>query len=71
MQRGPGDRLVETRIASALGVAQSSVREALHQLEKEGLVERIPSVGACVTNLTPSEVEQIYALRAELEGFVV
>src|SRR5438552_3432305 len=67
----PGERMVETRIAAQIGVAQSSVREALHQLEREGLVVRAPGVGARVTNLTASQVEQIYALRAELEGFAV
>jgi len=70
-QKLPGDRLVETRIASQLGVAQSSIREALHELEREGLVMRVPGVGASVTNLTPAQIEQIYALRAELEGFAV
>jgi DNA-binding GntR family transcriptional regulator len=67
----PGERLVETRIAAQLGIAQSSVREALHELEREGLVVRIPGAGARVTNLTPVQIEQIYALRAELEGFAV
>lgn len=70
-QKAPGDRLVETRIAAHLGVAQSSVREALHELEREGLVVRAPGVGARVTHLTPAQIEQIYALRAELEGFAV
>jgi DNA-binding GntR family transcriptional regulator len=70
-QRSPGSRLVETRIAQQFGVAQSSVREALHQLEREGLVVRAPGVGCSVTSLTPAEVEQIYALRAELEGYAV
>ena len=32
---------------------------------------RVPGVGASVTNLTPAQIEQIYALRAELEGFAV
>lgn len=70
-QRKPGERLVETRIASEIGVAQSSVREALHQLEKEGLVVRLPGVGARVSQLSPEQVEQIYGLRAELEGYAV
>ena len=70
-QKLPGERLVETRIATQIGVAQSSVREALHELEREGLVVRVPGVGARVTTLTPAQIEQIYALRAELEGFAV
>lgn len=67
----PGARLVETRIASEIGVAQSSVREALHQLENEGLITRIPNIGASVTCLSPAQVEQIYGLRAQLEGYAV
>jgi DNA-binding GntR family transcriptional regulator len=70
-QKVPGERLVETRIAAQVGVAQSSVREALHELEREGLVVRVPGVGARVTSLTPAQIEQIYALRVELEGFAV
>ncbi len=62
---------METRIAGQIGVAQSSVREALHELEREGLVERVPGVGAKVTTLTQGQIDQIYALRAELEGYAV
>ena len=71
-RRSPGARLVETRVAAELGVAQSSAREALHQTpDKEGLITRIPNVGACVTSLTPLQVEQIYLLRVLLESYAV
>jgi DNA-binding GntR family transcriptional regulator len=70
-KKGSGERLVETRIAREIGVAQSSVREALNQLENEGLVTRVPNTGAYVTSLNESQIEQIYVLRAELEGLAV
>ncbi|MCI0625006.1 MAG: GntR family transcriptional regulator [Acidobacteria bacterium] len=67
----PGQRLIETRVAKELGVAQSSVREALHHLEKEGLTTRIQNIGCCVTDPSEVQVEQMYVLRAEMEGFAV
>lgn len=70
-KKGSGQRLVETSIAREIGVAQSSVREALHQLEKEGLVTRVSNKGAYVTSLNELQIEQIYVLRAELEGLAV
>jgi DNA-binding GntR family transcriptional regulator len=70
-KQAPGERLVETRIARELGVAQSSVREALNQLENEGLVTRVANTGAFVTSLSESESDQIYILRAELEALAV
>jgi DNA-binding GntR family transcriptional regulator len=70
-KKASGERLVETRIAREIGVAQSSVREALHLLENEGLVTRVPNTGAYVTSFNESQIEQIYVLRAELEGLAV
>jgi DNA-binding GntR family transcriptional regulator len=67
----PGSRIVETRVAAEVGVAQSSVREALHQLETECLISRVPNVGARVTQLSQAEVRQIYGLRAQLESYAV
>lgn len=64
----PGERIVESRIARQLGVSQSSVREALHRLEGQGLVCRFPNRGVVVTDLRPEDVERIYRLRGMLEG---
>ena len=63
----PGSHLRELRIARELGVSQSTVREALQQLEAAGLVTRHPNVGATVTRLTPKEVRERVQLRALLE----
>lgn len=66
---GPGSRLKEAEIASRLGVSRTPVREALLQLEVEGLVELIPNRGAVVRELSRADVHEILVLRAILEAF--
>lgn len=63
----PGKRLVIDRIAEELEVSAIPVREALTQLEKEGLVEIKPHAGAMVTDIPESAVEEIFALLEVLE----
>ena len=61
-------RLIETKIAQEIGTSRTPVREALHNLEVEGLIESIPRVGYRVKFLNPTEVEEICAIRATIEG---
>lgn len=68
---GPGDRLVERRVARQLGVSHIPVREALTRLEEEGLIERLPRRGARVALLTPRMLEEVSSLRSVLEQLVV
>ncbi|MBA4333446.1 MAG: GntR family transcriptional regulator [Methylobacterium sp.] len=63
----PRERLVEEELAERLGVKRHVVREALAELERVGLVERIPNRGAVVRLLDPAEVRQIYSVREVLE----
>lgn len=63
----PGDRLVESQIARALGVSQSPVREALRDLVAMKFVEVVPYKGARVRRVDPREVVEIYPVRARLE----
>src|SRR5271157_2225234 len=63
----PGDRLVEVRIARDLGTGQSVVREALIELEHMGFVRRVPNKGTYVTQIDPTEAEQIRRIRVSLE----
>lgn len=63
----PGTRLLEIPLATELGVSRGPVREALRQLEQEGLVEFFPHRGAIVVGVGESEIETIYAIRALLE----
>ncbi len=64
----PGTRLLEISLAEELGVSRGPIREALRQLEQEGLVEFFPHRGAVVVGVAEVEVETIYAIRAILEG---
>jgi DNA-binding GntR family transcriptional regulator len=63
----PGERLVETRIASELGTSQAPVREALRDLELLRFVESEPFRGARVREVSLEELVEIYPVRAALE----
>lgn len=60
--------LKEAAIGAELGVSRTPVREALRQLELEGLVKIIPNRGAYVNMITSKDVQDIYVIRAMLEG---
>lgn len=62
------EELKEIRIGKELGVSRTPVREALRQLELEGLVQIIPNRGAFVTGIQENDVRDIYAIRSLLEG---
>ena len=63
----PGSRLLEADIANRMGVSRAPVREAIRQLEQEGLVEFFPHRGAVVVGLPEDEIDAIYELRALIE----
>jgi DNA-binding GntR family transcriptional regulator len=65
------DRVVESEIARALGISRGPVREALVELEREGLIITYPRKGTYVTSFTYKDIEEIYTLRALLEGYAV
>lgn len=65
----PGQRLIEQRIAEELSLSRTPVREALHRLEAEGLVQSEPNRGAVVRALSVDDIADIYGLRARLEGY--
>lgn len=67
-QLGSGERLVERDLADRFGVSRIPLREAIQQLEREGLVEIFRNRGAVVRTLTDSDVSEIYDLRTLLEG---
>ncbi len=60
--------LRENSLALELGVSRTPVREALRQLELEGLVSIVPNKGAVVTGLSGKDMEDIYIIRSYLEG---
>lgn len=62
------EELKENALAIELGVSRTPVREALRQLELEGLVNIIPNKGASVTGITKKDIHDIYIIRSYLEG---
>jgi DNA-binding GntR family transcriptional regulator len=70
-RRQPRERLVEQDLCDLFQTHRGDVRLALFELEKKGLVGRIPNRGALVRGLTPREVREIYAVREELEMMAV
>lgn len=60
---GPGERLVEAALAKSIGVSRTPVREALHLLEREGLVTSTPRVGYEVRTIEWAEVQQTCEIR--------
>lgn len=63
----PGTRLVEGRLATALGVSRNPVREALQTLAGEGFVSILPRRGAVVADITPAQAEELFDVRMALE----
>jgi len=63
-----GDRLIQEEWADRLEVSRMPIREALTQLQMEGLVELVPHKGAVVTPITEDHIEEIYHTRFLLEG---
>ncbi|MBQ5316280.1 MAG: GntR family transcriptional regulator [Oscillospiraceae bacterium] len=63
-----GDSLNELKLSKELGVSRTPVREALMQLELEGLVRNIPNKGAVVVGVTEQDTHDIYEIRIRIEG---
>lgn len=64
----PGDNLIEQKLSNELGVSRTPVREALRQLELEGLVKTVPNKGAVVIGISQKDIEDIYTIRVYIEG---
>ncbi|MCV2865917.1 GntR family transcriptional regulator [Albidovulum sediminicola] len=64
----PGARLREIDLAERLGISRTPVREAIRQLEADGLVTHLPRQGATIRSLDYAEVVELYEMRAVLEG---
>jgi DNA-binding GntR family transcriptional regulator len=67
----PRERLIEQELCQRFNTHRADVRLALFELEKKGIIHRIPNRGAMVRALTPKEVMEIYAVREELEVMAV
>ncbi|MBP1992080.1 GntR family transcriptional regulator [Paenibacillus eucommiae] len=67
----PGDRVVETKLAKELGISQTPVREALRQLQGEGIITIIPNKGPMVCSLDITDAFEVYSIRSMLEGLAI
>lgn len=63
-----GERIKQDELATQLGVSRTPVREAIRQLESEGLVKILPYKGAEVTGSSLEELEGVYQIRIALEA---
>ena len=64
----PGQRLVERELIDLMRVSRTVVREALRQLEAEGLIAMVPNKGPVVRELSEKEARELYRIRAVLEA---
>ncbi|GAB2558001.1 GntR family transcriptional regulator [Leucobacter ruminantium] len=67
----PGQRIRQEALAAEYGVSRVPVREALHMLEREGLVTLVQNTGAWVTALTQRECTEIYEIRERIEPLLL
>lgn len=67
----PGSRIRQEAVARELGTSRIPVREALRQLENEGLVHLVPRSGARVARLDFAESAEVYRIREELEPLAI
>jgi DNA-binding GntR family transcriptional regulator len=65
----PGERLIEFELAKRFKASRSPIREAIRQLESEGLIKFNQNRGITVSKLSPEEVNEIYNVRWLLESY--
>ncbi len=63
-----GAQLVNRTLAQAMDVSLAPVREAIHRLATEGLVDHVPGAGAFVRKSSPQDLEELYVLREAVES---
>jgi DNA-binding GntR family transcriptional regulator len=67
----PGERLVEQKMAASLGIGQPTIREALKELEYQGIVRKLPHRGTYVAELSRNDYRRISEVRIALESLAV
>jgi DNA-binding GntR family transcriptional regulator len=70
-QFSPGERLTEEHLAKSLGISRTPIREALHKLESEGLIKPLATRGFVASQDSREEVEELFEIRAVLEGYAL
>ncbi|AZE16307.1 Propionate catabolism operon transcriptional regulator of GntR family [Pseudomonas chlororaphis subsp. aureofaciens] len=64
----PGSKISEPELARTYGISRGPLREAIHRLEGQRLLVRVPHVGARVVSLSHAELIELYEIRESLEG---
>ena len=64
----PGSKISEPELSRAYGISRGTLREAIHRLEGQRLLVRVPHVGARVVELSHAELIELYEIRESLEG---
>ncbi|HEY0294614.1 MAG TPA: GntR family transcriptional regulator [Bordetella sp.] len=64
----PGSKISEPELVRTYGVSRGPLREALHRLEGQRLLVRVPHAGARVVSLSRQELSELYQIRESLEG---
>ncbi len=67
----PGKLYSESAISKQLGISRTPLRTALQQLEKEGLIIRLPQRGFYVYEFKEKDIEELFAIRKAIEGYAV
>lgn len=67
----PGEHLTEASLSQQMAVSRAPIREALRQLELEGLITNFPNRGCFVTEYTEQDVVEVFSLRATLESMAI
>jgi DNA-binding GntR family transcriptional regulator len=63
----PGDRLIERELADKLNISRTPIREALFRLESQGFVKTVPRKGVIVSDISESEVIEVFTILSSLE----
>lgn len=67
----PGEKLVERELAAKFGASLTVIREAIVQLESEGIIIKRPNASTSIVQLSSDDILKIYAVRRELEGYAL
>ena len=67
----PGQRLIEDQIRLRFSISRAPLREALRSLAQQGLVEHLPRRGMRVTDLTATDIDQLFGIRRALERHAI